>query len=106
MDDLPALNKVKAGQGIPVEFSLNGNQGLYILASGSPSSVQIACDSSAPVDTIEVTVTAGNRSLSYAAASDTCTCVWKSLKTWGGTCRQLKVTLTDGTFHLANFKFK
>ncbi len=26
--------------------------------------------------------------------------------TWGGTCRQLVVTLNDGSVHVANFKFK
>ena len=105
VDNLPALNLVKAGQGIPVKFSLNGNQGLNILASGSPASVQIACDGSAPVDLIE-TVTSGNSGLSYDAATDTYTYVWKTAKSWAGTCRQFKLTLTDGSTHMANFKFK
>jgi hypothetical protein len=105
VDNLPALNQVKAGQVIPVKFSPNGNQGLNILASGSPSSVKITCDGSAPVDEIE-TVTASNSGLSYDAASDTYTYVWKTDKSGAGTCRQLKVTLTDGTIHMANFKFK
>jgi hypothetical protein len=105
VDTLPALNQVKAGQGIPVKFSLGGNQGLNILASGSPSSQLIACDSSAALDTIEQTVTAGSSSLSYDAATNIYTYVWKTVKSWANTCRQLKVTLTDGTTHVANFKF-
>jgi hypothetical protein len=105
VDNLPALNQVKAGQGIPVKFSLGGNQGLNILASGSPSSQLIACDSSAPLDAIEQTVTAGSSSLSYDAATNIYTYVWKTDKSWANTCRQLKVTLTDGTSHVANFKF-
>ena len=105
VDTLPALNQVKAGQGIPVKFSLGGNQGLNILASGSPSSQLIACDSSAALDTIEQTVTAGSSSLSYDAATNIYTYVWKTDKSWANTCRQLKVTLTDGTTHVANFKF-
>ena len=106
VDNLPALNQVKAGQGIPVKFSLGGDQGLNILASGSPSSVKIACDGSAAIDVIEQTVTAGGSSLSYDALTDTYTYVWKTDKSWANTCRQLTVTLTDGTVHEAHFKFK
>jgi hypothetical protein len=105
VDNLPALNQVKAGQAVPVKFSLGGNQGLNILASGSPSSQAIACDSSASLDAIEQTVTAGSSSLSYDATTNTYTYVWKTDKSWANTCRQLKVTLTDGTVHVANFKF-
>jgi extracellular elastinolytic metalloproteinase len=32
--------------------------------------------------------------------------VWKTNKAWAGTCRQLIVTLVDGTSHRADFKFK
>jgi hypothetical protein len=32
--------------------------------------------------------------------------VWKTDKGWAGTCRQLIIRLSDGTTHLANFKFK
>ncbi len=62
--------------------------------------------SGAPVDDIEQTVTAGSSSLQYDAASDTYTYVWKTDKAWTTTCRQLSVTLNDGTVHTANFKFK
>ena len=106
VDNLPTLNQVKAGQAIPVKFSLGGNQGLSILAAGSPSSQQIACDTSAPVADIEQTVSAGNSSLSYDSASGVYTYVWKTNKAWSNTCRQLVVTLSDGTQRLANFKFK
>jgi len=105
VDNLPTLNLVKAGQGVPVKFSLGGDQGLDILASGSPTSWQIACDGSAPVDAIE-TVTLGNSGLSYNALTDTYTYVWKTNKAWAGTCRQLRVTLADGTVHAANFQLK
>ena len=105
VDNLPALNQVKAGQGIPVKFSLGGDQGLNILESGSPSSVKIVCDGSAAIDAIEQTVTAGGSSLSYDASTNIYIYVWKTDKSWAGTCRQLMVTLTDGTVHEAQFKF-
>jgi hypothetical protein len=31
---------------------------------------------------------------------------WKTDKAWAGTCRQLIVKLTDGTYHWADFRFK
>ena len=57
----------------PVKFSLAGDQGLEILSAGSPSSQPIACDSSAPSDTVEETSTAGGSSLAYDPVTDTYT---------------------------------
>jgi len=105
VDNLPTLNVVRAGATVPVKFSLSGDQGLDILAAGYPASQQIVCDTSTPQDAIEETVTAGSSSLSYDAASDTYTYLWRTSKAWAGTCRQLNVRLNDGTEHKANFKF-
>ena len=104
--DNNSMNVAKAGSGIPVKFSLNGDQGLDIFKSGYPRSVQIGCDSSLPLDTIEETVSAGGSSLTYDAAADQYIYVWKTEKSWAGTCRQLQVMLDDGSLHTANFKFK
>ena len=104
--NLPALNVVQAGRGIPVKFSLSGNKGLGIFAPGSPSSGPIVCNSSDPATMLEETVTAGGSSLSYDPVSDQYIYVWKTDPSWAGTCRQLVVTLNDGTVHRANFKFK
>ena len=104
--NLPALNVVQAGRGIPVKFSLSGNKGLGIFAAGSPSSGPIVCNSSDPATLLEETVTAGGSSLSYDPLSDQYVYVWATDAGWAGTCRQLVVTLNDGTAHRANFKFK
>ena len=105
IDNPPTLNVVKAGSGIPVKFSLSGDQGLDVFADGYPVSHGVDCNTSAPLDTVEQTVTAGGSSLSYDALADQYVYVWKSDKAWAGTCRQLDVTLSDGTRHLAYFKF-
>ena len=52
------------------------------------------------------TQTAGGSSLSYDAASDTYTYVWKTDKAWAGTCRVLALKLTDNTWHVAGFWLK
>ena len=104
VDNPPDNNQTKAGSAIAVKFSLGGDQGLDIFADGSPTSQRIDCDSTDPVDPVEETVTAGSSSLSYDATTDTYTYVWKTNKGWKGTCRELVVTLNDGSTHVANFK--
>ena len=106
IDNLPAVNKMKAGQAAPVKFSLGGNQGLNIFAAGSPSSIQINCNNSDTILPVEETLTAGSSSLTYDAASDKYNYVWKTETSWKNTCRQLTLTLRDGTVHQAKFKFK
>jgi hypothetical protein len=58
------------------------------------------------VDGIEETVTAGGSSLSYDAASDLYKYVWKTDKSWAGSCRQVVLGLVDGTFRRAAFLFR
>jgi hypothetical protein len=106
VDNPLVLNQVKAGQGIPVSFSLGGDYGLDILAAGYPVSQPIVCDSGAPVNDIEQVVTTSNSGLTYDATTDTYTYVWKTDKAWAGQCRELIVRLDDGTDHVAHFQFK
>lgn len=106
VDNLPTLNRVKAGSAIPVKFSLGGNQGLAIFAPGYPKSQIIDCQTGTFVSDIEETVTAGQSMLSYEPSKDMYVYAWKTDRSWGGTCRQLIVLLNDGTAaKLANFNF-
>jgi hypothetical protein len=106
VDNPPTVNVAKAGSGIPVKFSLGGNQGLDIFATGSPSSQQVTCDSGAPLDDIEQTANTGDAILSYDPVTDQYTYVWKTTKSWAGTCRRLTVAFNDGTQQYATFMFK
>jgi hypothetical protein len=99
------LNTTKAGSAIPVKFSLGGDRGLNVLAAEYPGSGSIACNNTATTEAVEQTVTAGSSALSYDSTSSTYIYVWKTAKSWSGTCRQLTVKLTDGTVHKASFKF-
>ena len=98
------LNKAKAGSTIPVKFRLNGNQGLGILAADSPSSGAIVCDANAIVDTVEELATTTTSGLKYDAVADQYIDNWKTDAKFTG-CRQLVVTLADGTSYRANFTF-
>ncbi|HET7046621.1 MAG TPA: PxKF domain-containing protein [Gaiellaceae bacterium] len=101
-----SVNVVKAGGAVPVKFSLGLDVGLSILAPGYPAAQRVACDSAAPQDPLEQTVSAGSSSLSYDAGSNRYTYVWKTSKAWSGSCVQLVLRLVDGTEHRANFRFR
>jgi hypothetical protein len=97
-------NSAKAGQAIPVKFSLSGNQGLSIFATGYPKSVKVACPSALPVvDAIE-TYASSTSGLHYDAVADQYVYVWKTATSLAGTCQRLEVKLVDGTSHYAFFR--
>ncbi|MBS2964979.1 IPT/TIG domain-containing protein [Actinocrinis puniceicyclus] len=99
-------NQVHAGQGIPIQFQIGGDQGLSIIASGFPTVQQISCSTGAPINTATLTDTAGGGGLSYSASTSTYSYVWKTSKTWAGTCQQFDLRLNDGIDHVALFSFK
>jgi hypothetical protein len=104
VDNLPVVNSGKAGSSIPVKFRLGGNRGLNIFQAGYPAQKSYVCGS-APVDTLEQTVTATVSGLSYDPASDMYTYVWKTDKTWASTCRELTLKFRDGSSRVARFTF-
>ena len=106
VDNLPVVNIVKAGNSVPIKFGLGGNRGLDIFAPGSPSSLRVGCSSSQPETPLEQIDGSGASGLSYDATTERYHYVWKTSKSWAGTCRQLIVTLVDGTSHTASFRFK
>lgn len=101
----PTVNSAKAGGAIPLKFALGGSQGLAVLAAGAPSVQLVPCHSGAVADSVEQPATAGSSGLSYDAATSQYTYVWKTDKTWAGSCRLLTLTLVDGTSHQASFQF-
>jgi uncharacterized delta-60 repeat protein len=104
IDNAPAFNLIKAGRAVPVKFSLNGAQGLGILAPGSPTSHSIACQSAASPEVVPDMPTMSTNSLTYDPVADQYTYVWKTDRAWADSCRQLVLTLDDGSTHVANFK--
>ena len=106
VDNLPVLNAVQAGSAIPVRFSLGGDRGLDVFADGYPKSEAVSCESTAPVNGVEETVSASASGLSYDAAAGRYVYVWKTSREWERTCRQLVLKLADGTSHRARFLFR
>jgi YVTN family beta-propeller protein len=107
VDNPPTINQAHAGQAIPMKFSLGGNFGLNIIASGSPTVTQVDCSSGAPVNTGTLTDTAGGSGLTFDPSTSTYTYVWKTSKTLAaGTCQRFDLQLNDGTDHTAIFQFR
>jgi hypothetical protein len=75
--------------------------------SHSPSSQQIGCDTLQPFQYAITTPTQkpGKAALTYNASQSRYQYLWETDASWVGTCRQLIVTLNDGTQHRASFQF-
>ncbi len=101
--NLPALNRMQAGKAVKLIFSLNGNQGLKLFATGYPRSSVIKCGSALGIRI--ATVTAASSSLKYSSSTKRYTYTWKTSSTWAGTCRQFSIKLKDGKIYKLNFKF-
>lgn len=93
---------VLAGATVPVIFSLAGPKGSNIFNPGYPASNPIDCTSGAPIGTATPT---GSLGFSYIPLLDVYVYLWKTDTSWIHTCRQVNVTLNDGTQHIARFKF-
>jgi hypothetical protein len=101
----PVMNEMNAGRSVPIKFSLGGNQGLAIFAAGFPRSRQIQCSTTLPTDNVEGTTTATS-ALTYDPLTDVYTYIWKTERSWNGTCRQLSIQFVDGQTYLLNFIFR
>jgi hypothetical protein len=110
VDNEPTVNLAKAGQAIPVNFTIGGDHGLAIFRPGYPASEPVNCDSGLATDPIEATTTAGSSSLSYSSGTGVYSYVWKTDKEWskapGGPCRRLLLGFADGSTREALFRFK
>jgi hypothetical protein len=101
----PTVNTANAGSAIPVRFSLGGDRGLEVFATGYPRAHLIDCQTGASLDAIEETASLGTDALTYNSATDTYTYVWKTQKAWAGRCRELVLVFDDTSRRIAKFLF-
>jgi hypothetical protein len=92
-----ARDVAQAGQAIPLQFALGGNQGLGVLTRVSSR----PCGGGADVTADNV----GN-GLKYDRSTQRYQYNWKTSKSWGGTCRTLTLEFDDGSTHEAQFRFR
>nr|BFF11052.1 hypothetical protein GCM10025699_23550 [Microbacterium flavescens] len=96
-------NVAKAGQAIPVSFSLGGDQGLQVVTSAR--FVIEGTVANPPGEELDA-ATAGRSGLGYDARTDRYTYVWKTDKAWAKKTGQFVLTLSDGTTHAFDVSFK
>ena len=100
------LNTVKAGATVPLRFEVFA--GATELTSTDSvtgiTSTKVVCDTSAPVDEIEVTATGGT-ALKYDTTTGMFIFNWKT-PTQAGSCYQLKVTTDDASALTASFRLR
>jgi len=94
-----SIDTAKAGDSVPLKFSLRGNQGLGVVTRTTWQPVSCA-DWTALGDS-----TAGQGKLSYGAASDRYLDVVATDSNWKGSCRTLDLELADGTHHAVHVRF-
>jgi predicted extracellular nuclease len=98
----PALEEdrdtIRAGSALPVRFSLDGFQGLDVLA-GTPT--VRPCGSTAVGTPVTL---AGD--LEYDALTDSYELVWKTDRSLAGSCAELVVRLVDDTEHVLEVQFR
>jgi hypothetical protein len=94
----PTVSMLKAGDDVPVKFSLNGHQGLDVFAA--PPAWKPGCPSTSP-DSSRAFGT-----LSYKPSVDRYVFLWKTDPSWAGSCRELIVSFGDGSVRRANVRFR
>ena len=87
----PSVTSVRAGDTVPVKFSLGGDRGLDFVARAAWRPCGVTTDDSSTAF----------GSLSYSPGPGRYTFMWQSDKGWAGSCREFLLTLRDGTTHAA-----
>jgi hypothetical protein len=92
----PASASVRAGDTLPIKFTLGGDHGLDVIArAGWRPCFVTSGDSSTAFG-----------SLSYSLRPDRYTFMWQTDKGWAGSCREVFLALRDGTSHAALVAFR
>ncbi len=116
ISDPPTINTANRGEAVEMVFDGGGDRGLDILASNSPYSRQVDCDTLrtetpgaefiTPRPLPVPAETPGNSRLSHDPDTDRYTYPWKTLQSWAATCREFVLTRDDGVQHRAFFRFR
>jgi hypothetical protein len=99
----PVLNEAHSRGVQDLWFRLGGDRGLDILADAS--SRRIDCATKAPLGPFSPAETPPWTGLSYQAHTDRYLFPWRTTTAYRGTCRELVLTLDDGSEHAAWFQF-
>jgi hypothetical protein len=103
----PDVNRRVAGSTVSVKFTLGDDRGLSVFADGWPKSKRYRCSTGELLPRGRTrTQPFGNAGLSYDPGTGIYTYSWQTVAGWATKCRQFQITLTDGSFQFAKFKFR
>jgi probable HAF family extracellular repeat protein len=100
----PVVNEVKVGKAVPVRFSLGGDYGLDVFEVGYPQARTVPCDTTAAAHRVEETVNAKSSGLIFDLVTQRYTYLWKTERSWVGSCRELVLRLDDGQERLVRLR--
>jgi hypothetical protein len=92
----PAAVTLRAGDSVSAKFSLHGDRGPDVLARAAWRPCFVGSNDSS----------SANGTLTYASGPDRYTFKWATSSTWAGSCKELLLTLRDGTTHAAYVVFR
>jgi MBG domain/Thrombospondin type 3 repeat len=101
----PMFNRVRAGQAVPLKFTVDGYRGTTVLKAGSPTSSPISCQAVRSENFVDESEPSDRAGLRMDGAKSKFKYVWKTDPSWAGTCRKLVLTLVDGSSYEALFRF-
>jgi hypothetical protein len=101
----PMFNRVRAGQAVPIRFTVDGYRGTTVLKAGSPTSSPISCKAVRSENIVDETEPANHGGLRQDGAKFKFKYIWKTDRSWAGTCRKLVLTLVDDSSYEALFRF-
>ena len=96
------VTSIKAGQTLPVRFSLGGDRGLAVLYR-DPTFQRTDCSTGGAIGTRIAAVS--GEPFSYDPATDSYKFAWKTQKSWATWCGTLTVALADGTSEELDVRF-
>jgi hypothetical protein len=101
----PMFNRVKAGQAVPIRFTVDGYRGATVLKAGSPTSSPTSCQAARSENVVDETEPANQGGLRQDGAKSKFKYIWKTDPNWAGSCRKFVLTLVDGSSYEALFRF-
>jgi hypothetical protein len=103
VQNLPKVNRWKAGSHVPIRFSLDGFRGARPEADGYPRSTRCG---GGDVDQVERERGSRRKPVfEYERRADNYVLLWKTERRWAGSCREFVLRLDDGSVHTARFEF-
>jgi YVTN family beta-propeller protein len=98
--------RVKAGDVVPIIFSLGGDLGLDVLGDGSPSTARVDCDDASTPTGSEAALSKGGHGLFFNQRTGHYIFLWQTKRSWKGTCRTFSLALNDGSVHELTVNFR